>query len=306
MPQAYRAQLLHQMYVTGLQFCVFVRGTPSTTLSTLVVNITEEQLERYEVTMSGVTLILGWLHVDYQRNQRERNLPEWLSDTSATILRSHFHFWDMVTSRILKADPLRPVDVFKHASQVMHHSAATCGFDGSTGYNAHISVESVTGCKFDFERNFALRTIIQVVVNAGVLWKLRSAATFLTGDNGNDSISERFQGESVHCPIRFCCYRSEPLLRPAFKRQFRKAESMKDFVREAGEQLLLLSNSPPPSPPPVPTLSDQWTTAEESSVCPGGRRHHIFNTKEIGELQAAVPDRHRLAFFNSPDGMKLR
>ena len=80
-------------------------------------------------------------------------------------------FWDMVQNYIKDNGPLPPVYIFRHAYQVIY-SSTKGGVDGSTRFSNEMSVERLTGIKFEFERKYILWCLIKVMQNGFYLFKV--------------------------------------------------------------------------------------------------------------------------------------
>lgn len=186
-PPENRKQVMHQAFVTGLEFAVFVTAKleeeEGSIVQTVIVQVPNSaKCEYANILIPRATKLVGWLH-DEQVLDRgyllDEDFPDWLTnDVHRTTVKTHYRLWAaqrkkvrLVTDQGVQYKPMHPVSVYKHASQ-FKYNRGKWGLDKNTEMCQQFKL-SMT---MSFEPKYVHRILRGVIAT---LWRCEQATTIV-------------------------------------------------------------------------------------------------------------------------------
>lgn len=115
----HRAQVLHQMFVSGLKHFVYVRASMTDIIYCVLGRASDDAIDRFgRAVLSVGESLLSWAHPTGDTS--EVVIPNWIDESDKRLLQSHLPFWRMVQEHVNRNGPLVPIETFKHAAQVLY------------------------------------------------------------------------------------------------------------------------------------------------------------------------------------------
>jgi hypothetical protein len=177
-PAENRGQVLHQAAVLNLNhvlFCVSAADVQKGQLIMMcLVEVTDLQMATYELSIRKWKHLMDWAHECISTSGPPPKPHTAFTDEDSYIITSHLRLWRALR-KLVRANnnlPIHPVYIVKCAAQVLYNKLKG-GIDGSTQYVRALTSLAKPEIQTNMEQKLVLRTLKQITVNAGLLFRIR-------------------------------------------------------------------------------------------------------------------------------------
>ena len=182
-PSEHRGQVLHQAFVTGFKYGVYVVSVSDEEnggriLQIIICKISMENIATHSLNLRDWgSRLLDWLYNPIIVNRGfcvEEDFPPWVSSKQKKIIISRSYLWYGYYKFLQNDDgdfmPSVPLKLFKNAHQ-FNYNKGKGGLDKATEQDALLRVRSI----LSFESKYVVRMINNILVNT---WRSFSAMKF--------------------------------------------------------------------------------------------------------------------------------
>lgn len=265
-PSEHRAQILHQLFVTNLRYCLYVCAFETGVAYSVLVHASDPCIQAVEVALSHFNDLINWAHPENDND--ERVLPEFIDNVQKDIVESWLRFYDAVNRKVKASGPFVPgVRLFKHSIQSIY-SKTKGGVDGMTQWR---SIMRSPTSSMKWEQKLVTQCLKTVLVNAFIGFRLLQVEHLLGSSSSFKSLT-------------------------AFRNSLNAVESFPTFLYETSTELTAWATFLREQA--EGNANEVEASTENGEVEPG-------DSARLKDL-ALKRKRNRLDFFNSVDGISLR
>jgi hypothetical protein len=275
-PAEYRSQVLHQAVVFQSRYGLLCMATKKAISYCVLIEYPATVHKIWVKALEPASRLITWASDAYNKGGKNSPvIPAYFSSEQRAVIKSHLPMWFALLDLLEESDDtLLPIRGFRSLAQV-YYSKGKQGVDGLDDYHEYFNTRAFN---LPWEKKVVLHRIIDLAINAGILWRLfHTSRTDKPWRGVKDFLNRcsRFQG------IQTVSY-----------------SLVKSLMRHAGNKSIHGSVA---TPEPTPQITP--TPDENAPAAPFGE---ILTEEEAEKIRKSLGNRFVIKKANMHDVQRLR
>lgn len=156
-------QILHQMMVFSVNYCIYVSSAEVGIIYVLFVRCSDATLDLCNTALhTSAYEAVAWAH------HSDEAPPSFATTEVLSIIQKQLPFWRIINGYVKEKGPFPPLKLFKHGAQSLY-SKTKGGVDGSAQAR---SILCCSTSSFPWEQKIVSQTLKTLAVNALIAWRM--------------------------------------------------------------------------------------------------------------------------------------